>query len=291
MLLMLLLSTFALGPPRPPEPPPVSARVACSEATFLESEPIGIVLTFINRTEAQLLVPIDYPALQEPGLGGLWFDLSRAGLKRRVKSAHQVFRENFGGEVPLVPLPAGQEWSTTVYLQRFAAQPGPGAYRLPYTLSLPYRNRPNGEEAGVLRAAGELHFRVLTAVTGELQAALDRQAARLRLNEYWGRRSAIEALSVTTNAAVVPYLVQMVRLGYTDSGLDALSQFPQSEEAQTEVVALLRSDRPTAVVQALGVLKQWKYGIKGDIVQELLSRKDPRIRKATLDYLRAVDHK
>ena len=136
MLTVLLLSTFALGP-RPPEPPPVTARVACSEATFLENEPIGIVLTFVNRTEAQVFVPLDYPALQEPGLGGMWFDLSRAGLKSRVKSAHQVFWEEFGGEVPLVPLPAGQEWSITVYLQRFAVQPGPGAYRLPYTLSLP----------------------------------------------------------------------------------------------------------------------------------------------------------
>ena len=269
--------------------PGVSVELSCDKPAFLKGEPIGIRLLVRNDSDHDIRLPVNYPTIQEPDSSGLHLDLERSGLKAREKSARQVALEDFGGEVPLVPVRAGRQWVTTVYLQRYALQPEPGTYRLPYSLDLPYRVEQPIGKGGELQARGELQFRIDPATPDELRPILARYASRLKSDEFWARRVAIEALSVVQDPLVVPHLVQMLRLGYADYGLAALAQFPRDEEARSAVVASLDSERPSVVVQALGTLKGWRYTLKPEELRALLGRGDAQVREAALDYIKAMD--
>ena len=199
-------------------------------------------------------------------------------LADRPLGPEESFREQFGGRVSLVPIPPGGTWSVPIVLQRFVLLPRPGRYRLRYTADIPYEVKTGGEP-GHTACRGEVSFAIVPANPEGLKTALREHAARLDRPDYWGRRAAVETLSVVEDPAVVPNLVHMLKLGLTDEAMKALARFSKDKAAQR------------AVVGALGVLAEWKSKLDPQTIQALLTREDPRVREATQRYINAIEKK
>ena len=213
---------------------------------------------------------------------GITFALEGTTLKDRPLGPEESFREQFGGLVPLVPIPPGGTWSVPIVLQRFVLSPRPGRYRLRYTADIPYEVKTGGEP-GHTACRGEVSFAVVPANPEGLKTALREYAARLDRPDYWERRAAVETLSVVEDPAVVPNLVHMLKLGLTDEAMKARGPVLQGRSCPA------RGRR--ALVGALGVLAEWKSKLDPQTIQALLTREDPRVREATQRYINAIEKK
>jgi hypothetical protein len=287
--LLLPVASVAIAPALPPEGKPMlSARVEVAKARFAEGEPIEIRLTVENPGTQPVELAVDYPSFasiaeDEPGFV---FSTRGTGLSLRPEEEDGL---SLGKRVPLVAVPPHGSWSVSVFLQRFLDSPRSGSYRLPYSLRLTGAARPDAATPLLAAVKGELSFAVDPAKLGELDSALLAFARRLEGSDFWGRRAAVEALSVVRDERVIPHLVKMLKLGFKDEAFEALARFSGNDQARVVVIGLLESDDPAAVVKALDLLKGWKYALEPGTIKVLMKHADPRVGAAVRRYLDAAD--
>ena len=266
----------------------LSARLAVTKEQFVENEPIEFRLKIKNTSEQPVQLAVDYPTFEVEDHPGLSFRLEGTGL---VPRPLETSGPRLGARVPLVTISAGGDWAVSVYLQQFVESPRQGSYRLPYSLTLVGGVNSRGSSPVKATSEGKLSFSVTPAKPGALDDSLRAYVERLTAQDYWDRRSAIEALSVVQRGEVVPYLVRMLELGFTEEALKALTRFPDNNESRRAVIGVLSSDRPGSVVKALSVLGSRKCSVDRDTIDRLLKSDSPEVRVAARGYLEAISRK
>lgn len=275
--MVVLLACIGKGSPE--------LAIRMQKAEYMEGEPIGIEISIANPGQEEAKVMFDYPRF---GLatGTFQIDARDAGLKAKT------FEPGTGGVVPTIRVTPGETFTTTIFLQRFVEQPGPGKYQIPFSLELARADASpiEGGNTSFLKSRGRLSFLVRPTAPGQLDPILRRYAESLDEEAYWTRRVAVEALSVTDDPIVVPYLKRILSDPSRGAlGLKALERFPNESDARAAIIEVLDSDQFLVVAQALEVLGRWKYELEFDKVRSLVGQTNTHILNKVLKYMVQVD--
>jgi hypothetical protein len=262
----------------------VKAQVELTKAQFAAGDPIAVRITIGNDGTIPIKTSINYPTLRTADSAGIIFDLAGTALRARAPSERQVFADDFGGEVPIVPIGPNQRFVIHVYLQRFIMNPEPGEYRIPYSLAISYFDKTTGGTRNEVSTRGTLTVSVSAAKSSSLSDAIKGFEGELDSKDFWRRSEAVEALSLIEDPRVVPALLTMVQLGLLESGLEALAKFPTDMRARSAVTGALDSNQSAVVVKALGVLGAWNHHLGRAEIERLERRNDSEIEKAIREY-------
>ena len=93
------------------------------------------------------------------------------------------------------------------------------------------------------------------------------------------------ALTLIEAPAVVPYLVEMHKLGYSEYAISSLARFPENDAARYVMMESLKAQRFHDVVLALNVLGDWEYAVERQDIEAVLRRENSEIHAAVVKYI------
>ena len=284
---MMTLSPFFLAATLPgflayaDDPGPrVQVSLAIGKARYVVGEPVDVRVTFTNKEKRAVEVLTFYPMFKEVS----------------VKSTDLVAGGGLGGgslSSTSQTIEPGKSWSTRFFLQLYVKDPKPGRHsaQVMFQVQACYpEDFPDGPMA-TLEETAEVRFRVEPARPGELAELLKPYADAMKRGQFdddWSYREAREALSVTKDPAVIPFLIDLLPGLVGDGTYQLLDQFRNREEGRIAVVKLLRSDDGERAAWALMRLADWHHLLAVEDVRPFLESAKAWPRSQALRYLREV---
>jgi hypothetical protein len=266
-----------------------SASLNPSQERFISGEPIDLVLTLHNSTDATCIILPTYPVFYDYARKG-GVAINAKGAQPRPPDVFDKLVAQFGrprgpaswgleGKFPLWQIERGKSHSTKLFLQQFALDPAPGDYEVTYVIDIhPEPDRQGGEVGSSFRGEGKFRISIVKGSDAELSAALARHSESR--DNYWSIKEMVEGLVLVKSPAAIPYLTQ-IPTGGSNKVILAMSRFKGDHDAESFVLEKLHSDDEKEILAALAVLQEWNYSLPEDEVRRLLYLPDT-IRQARL---------
>jgi hypothetical protein len=167
--------------------------------------------------------------LGHPGVR-LWSTRGNAGTPPRARRTGLSTTE-----APILKVRPRGSWSVGIFLQRYEGELRPGTHRFRYAIDIAcWRSDPKTD----CSAVGEGEFQVVVQRGGQedLSRTIAGRAKGLEAPEYWTRRSALEALSLTTSPEVLQYVRGIMEAGDTGIAFPLLEGFRSNSRAASILV-------------------------------------------------------
>ena len=258
---------------------PLSVSVQQAKAVALRDEPIELTVSFKNAASVETGISIAYPSLSGRGYPGL-------SIKSTPSPASNTVVNNFEANnlASNVMIPANSSWTVSVYLQRFAPPPAEANAEMFWSLQTPCIDQ-RGQQTGSVDQHGAVSIRTEQGTPQDLQKIAQHYSDISGTEPSWELQEKVEALSVFPSPVVIPELVTLARLGYTEQAYRALVKFKDNEQARRMVkTALASGDRPT-VRAALQVSSAWHEPLDVSYVDGLLESSKGAVQIEFLQYI------
>jgi hypothetical protein len=257
----------------------ISVSVQQAKPIALRDEPIELIVSFKNSALKETGISIAYPTLSGRGYPGLSLGSTPGAVLSNVASSLPTNDLSLN-----LMIPAASSWRVSVFLQRYAPAPAEAKSEMFWGLQTPCVDQ-GGQQTGVIDQHGAVSIRTEPGTKQELRQLAEGYGRITGTESSWERQEKVEALSVFPSPVVIPELVKLAHLGYTDQAYRALAKFKGNEEARQAVKAALDSgDRPT-VRAALEVTSSWREPLDVSYVNGLLAGSAGPIQMEVLRYI------
>jgi hypothetical protein len=279
LLLLVAPIVFSLGSdPMLANECSISASIQPSRPTAIEREPVELVVTFQNSGPVPVRVAMAYPSLGGYGNPGLL--LNYGGPPASANGTSNTIES-------IITIPANSSWTVKVYLQRYAPNPRIGSQRVFWSLQTPCVAE-NLRQVDLIVQHGSFVIETRSGRPEDLTNLARTYASALDSEDSRKRQEAVEALVVFPDPAVIPYLEQLMKSGYTEQAFDALRKFIGTAAARSVVLSALRSgDRPT-VRAALQTLVAWRMPLDVAALDEMASTAPGPVQIEFLKYIQLI---
>jgi hypothetical protein len=274
--------------------PSIGATLSPTEETYVVGDPVELNLTITNNWTETVGCAADYPSFREGQHTGI--TIRPAGPLRgdQTQASMEEVRHD---RVSIIPVKPGESWSVKVYLSRFLKSIGVGTQRLQYSIDLdcvgenlrpsawPNQGGFVGDSQRPIAATGKGEFvvNVLYDADGRLPEVVKKYGRSVDSDpEFWGQRSAAEALSVIDSPLVIPYLKPALDWGWAD--LRVLVKFRGNPDAEELLKSRVRTGKFDQFYSVLALLQQWQYVLDAADFATLLTRGGMDLKIAAFRY-------
>ena len=251
------------------------ADLAPAKVSYLEGEPVELVLTLTNKGTQAVHFAVAYPFFDWVGQGvRLW---STTGVNPSTR------RDGHDEKAPTIAIEPGRNWSVKIYLQRYVGELYRGAGRFEYSINITCLNEglhPDGAAVGM----GDIRVDIRAGRSEDLSRAITEYARGLFGSDHWSRRSALEALSLTTSPDALQYVRGIMDAGDSEIAFSMLERFRGNSRAVSILGDAAQNARLRLAIEALGVLQRWRSPLSDADLRRILSRDLPEVRLAALRY-------
>jgi hypothetical protein len=257
----------------------MAASLSPTKASYFQGEPIEMLLAVQNGTRVGVSLLADYPTF---GAGARGITIHSVGDPTGKGQLGWPTSYNFW-RIPEITLGPGETWTSKIYLQRFIGGLAPGTHELEYSIEVPYdiERRPEA----VAKGAGRLTVIVLAGSDNDVGKALAGYAQVFdETTDYWRRREAEEALSVTESPLVIPYLARLLKTAFMAYPTAALAKFPGNPDAEKIVLSIIRGEGAGDPATVFWVLGEWRYRLSPADFRAVLAGPNTNVAMAALDY-------
>jgi len=276
MIWTLILMAVSTAPDAP------EASIRAERASYVQGEPIGMLVTIRNPGPRAIEVVTHYPnepvLKLEPAGGGApkrrpveWGAYSGPPLERTIES--------------------GASWDLTLYWPLTVEPPAPGPQRLRASCHVAWRDADKRERL-YLRAIGEVAFDVTPRDADRLASIYDRYAkaeADEDRDDPWPSETAHAALDSVRDPAVIPWLARLLdHAALLSDGYVPIDKFRDIEAARLALTKLVRTGDPERTPWALGRLGEWGHHLAVEDIRPFLASADVWLRSRALGYLKKV---
>ncbi|CAN94827.1 MULTISPECIES: HEAT repeat domain-containing protein [Sorangium] len=254
----------------------ISIDVSAPAAPVLLAGPIPAVVVVHNRSAAPIDILLPYPNVND--------------LRFESPSATQRPTPSVGDERTIaIPIPPGQRYASTYYLNRYLRFDVPGDARVKYQLDVHVTVSPRTPEASnkEITAAGELTFHLIQGTEDALKEVLSNHAANLRSKDRKVKMEAAEALAFLETPLALEAQARMLTIdGLEVIGIEALGR-SSSPQAHKLIVGMLSRPDSMVVMAALAEIDRLRLDLPREKVHALLASDNPNIRWTALDWMAA----
>jgi hypothetical protein len=277
----------ALWPGLPVARGNILATLAPTQASYLDGEPVELLLTIVNNGTQEARLLADYPSFggqNHTGVRISRLQQGRVGPQFGLAPSRPLLK--IGVFTPVLTIAPGESWSVQVYLQSYTRDLRIGANAFTYQIDICAPKSGQGCDAAT--GAGALQIIVLENGPLGLSEILQSYSHRLANSDIWVRKSSAEAFCASDSPLTIKYLSHLWTFGYNNCYFDALERFRGNAEAEQALLTIIRRAEPSQTEAALRVLESWNYALTAEDFRTILEKPGTDLKVAAFRYAEKI---